>query len=565
MCGIAGVVNFACDNRPLLAQVSRMSRALTHRGPDDAGSWSHQNVAFAHRRLSIIDILRGAQPMSSADGRIWVSYNGEIYNYRELKNALEKKGHLFRTQSDTEVLIASYREYGIDCLNVLEGMFAFALTDLDTQQTFLVRDRLGIKPLYYAVSKEGVAFASELRALAVSGLLETVTPDVDAIADYLSYRQPLDGRSFIQGVASLEPGHFLRVTRDGASLTGYWSVPAAGKERDLGEEAYRTQLIEHLERVLKSHRVSDVPVSAFLSGGLDSSIIVALMAAMTTGRAVHTYCAGFDEEGYSELEDAKDTSRRFGTVHCALRVTEDEYIATWRHLVENHAVPLSVPNEIPIYLMSRTLREYGSVVLSGEGADELFGGYGRIFRSPLELWRAKWLRTDPTLPDGTLKDLTEVQLDGAGVDPETVHFTNRYSLVPAAAKLELFAADLREHVRADPLRRSVFAKYINQTVADLNTYEKYLWLFVRVHLPGLLNRLDRATMAASVEGRVPFADHKLVEFACAVPVKYKLRWRSEEAARRALGLPVAAISEVLDTPKYILRTAASKWIPREII
>ena len=559
MCGILGQINF----QKQCIDEYKFKKALdlqTHRGPDDSGVFLGDNFIFGHRRLSIIDLhSHSKQPMVSNDGNYVVVFNGEIYNYLEIKDELIKKGYKFRTKSDTEVLLNSFIEYGIKCIEKFIGMFAFAIYDKTKNEFYIVRDRLGVKPLYYTKENNNIIFSSEIKSI-LELSRQKKELNTDAISSYLSFRYPVLNDTFFKGIYSLPPAHYIKISKKGFELNEYWSLVNKFSEQknDFGEEYYIKRLKDLLEDSVKLRMRSDVAFGAFLSGGVDSSIITALMA-QNSSKPIKTFTIGFSEDGYNEFEYARIVSDIYKTDHREIILSADDYIDTMEKLIEFKCAPLSVPNEVPLYLMSKELKKYITVVLSGEGADEIFGGYGRIFRSPYDFERMKNI-DNFNLTNNEKEELSKNFIKKYGVKSfsnEIEHFLNIYSYTSFKDKKELLNIDLE---KIEKKIEEKFLNYFNE-IKNETYYNKILYIFEKVHLVGLLHRLDTTTMAASVEARVPFVDHRLVEFAFTIPFKYKLKWIDE----RPKTLMSDKISENFDIPKYILKKAYENELPKEIL
>src|SRR5256712_8238488 len=373
MCGIAGIMSF--NGRPVSPEeMGAMCTAMFHRGPDDEGFYIGPGVGLGMRRLSIIDLQTGRQPVHNEDGTVWVVFNGEIYNFRDLRRKLEQRGHVFSTATDTEVIVHLYEDFGPHCVEHLRGMFAFALWDGRRRQLLLARDRLGIKPLYYAEIAGRLLFASELKAI-------LQLPEVARSLNWRAVSHLFTGlttpptESIIEGVRKLEPGHLLIASPGKAPQTErYWEVRFE-PDYSRSEEDYAEELRERLEESVRLHLVSDVPLGAFLSGGIDSSSVVATMARLSS-RPVKTFSIGFTEEDYNELSSARLVARAFGTEHHEL-VLEPDVLAVLEDLAWHLDEPFGDPSAIPTYMVSKLAAEHVTVVLSGDGGDELFGGYDR--------------------------------------------------------------------------------------------------------------------------------------------------------------------------------------------
>jgi len=567
MCGIAGIFHPDVPKPVDPARVRAMAEVLAHRGPDGSGVWTAPGVGFGHRRLSIIDLEGGAQPMLSADGRIAVNYNGEIYNFREVRGELEALGHIFATQSDTEVVLAGWRQWGPACLARFNGMFAFALYDADADSLFLARDRLGVKPLYLAELPDGaLIFASELKGLLAHPLLQR-SPSPQAVEDYLALGYVPDDACMVAGVGKLAAGHYLLVRRGRPvpAPVKWWDVdfsnPSSASAAELEEE-----LVEHLRRAVRSRMVADVPLGAFLSGGVDSSAVVAFMAEASRA-AVETCAIGFDEADHDETRFAAMVAERFATSHRSRIVAAGDF-GLVDTLVGAFDEPFADASALATYRVCELARERVKVSLSGDGADEAFAGYRRyrffaaeervrrlipqpargLFGAAGALypkldWAPQMLRAKTTL-QALGRSGEEAYADAVGVTSQAIR-ARIYS--PALTGLlqghraeDRYVAAMKSAPAADPLSRAQYA--------DL-----------KIWLPGdILTKVDRTSMAVSLEAREPLLDHRLVEFAARVPAKLRLRggvgkWLLKEALGRYLP------GEILERRKMGFVTPVGAW------
>jgi asparagine synthase (glutamine-hydrolysing) len=565
MCGIAGLFHPGTPKPVEPSRVQRMIDALAHRGPDGEGVWTAPGVGLGHRRLSIIDVAGSPQPMQ--DDALTVTYNGEIYNFAALRTELEALGARFRTSGDTEVLLHGWRAWGPGLLDRLHGMFAFALHDADAQSLFLARDRLGVKPLFYAELADGsVAFASELKGLLAHPLVRR-TPDLRAVEDYFAWGYVPDDSCIVAGVRKLPAGHFLHLQRGRPvpEPRRWWQVSfaerARGSANDLGAE-----LIDHLRTAVRSRLVSDVPLGAFLSGGVDSSAVVALMAEASS-KAVKTCTIGFAEPGHDERAHADVVARRFHTDHRARVVSPDD-LHLLDTLVDAFDEPFADASALATYQVSALARETVTVALSGDGADEAFAGYRRqrfhyaeeraralmpagLRRAagalgavyPKADWAPRPLRAKTTLlalaADGDeayarAVGVTTPELRAALFSPEA-----RRDLAGYRAE-DAWIAAMRDAPAREPLDRAQYA--------DLTRW-----------LPGgMLTKVDRTSMAVGLEAREPLLDHRLVEFAATLPAAMRVRGgQGKWLLKRALEpyLP----REILYRPKMGFVTPVSAW------
>jgi asparagine synthase (glutamine-hydrolysing) len=523
MCGIAG---FNWRNEHLIQAVSS---ALAHRGPDQSGNYSDDSVSLGHRRLSIIDLSEhGRQPMSNEDGTVWVACNGEIYNFQELRDELEAKGHIFRSRTDTEVIVHAYEEYGPECVQRLNGMFAFALWDRSRRELFLARDRLGIKPLYYYHKGGKFVFASEVKAI-------LRVPDVDreidpqALYHYMGYEYVPGPHTILSHVYKVPPGHYLRYRNGEIDKVQYWDVHFESGRRPRAH--YEERLRELLTDAVRRHLVSDVPLGAFLSGGLDSSAVVALMSRCGV-EPIRTFSLGYDDPSFSELEYARIVSRQFKTQHEVLMIdpiTPDIIEDAIWHLDE----PMSELSAIPTYLMAQKARERVKVCLSGEGGDEVLVGYDRFRASKanayyrtLPQWVrhgivGRWAKALPDRPEkkGTINVLKRF-VEGGLLPEEGEHLRWQFFGSPERDR-QLFKKDFLSRIALDP-----FAP-IRDAIAPCNATERLdreVYLELKLIMPEIANlKVDKTTMAHGLEIRVPFLDHQFVEFCATIPGDMKLR------------------------------------------
>lgn len=556
MCGIAGVVNLQNSSQVTEDVIRTMTDVLVHRGPDGSGYFTNERVAFGHRRLSIIDLSdAGKQPMQDGEGKLILNFNGEVYNYAEIKNTLGT-GFRYHSHTDTEVIIHAFREKGIKALDDFIGMFAFAMHDTESGETFIIRDRIGIKPLYYAEFDGKLIFGSEIKAiLEYPGF--SYDYDLNGISSYLSYRYSIGDQTLFSNIKSLPAGHYIEVRDGDYSIKKYYDLPINEETPDLGENYYIEKTRELLESAVKYRMISDVPFGAYLSGGLDSSIVVALMSQIAR-EPIKTFTIGFEEEGFNEFQYAREVADMYQTDHHEILLSSSNYIDNMQKLIGYKDAPLSVPNEPALHVMSAELKKYITVVLSGEGADEIFGGYGRIFRSPYDYERLSQLSGGSGLNgqsvSALLKENLHIKYGDQSFNNELDHLLFLYQYIGWGEKQNFLSGDAIQTLNGDSHNYGLFNEQY-QRLDGLDHYDKYLWIFEKFHIVGLLHRLDMSTMATSVEGRVPFVDHRLVEFAMNMPFEYKIKWKSMVEAAT---LNADQISEQYDIPKYILKRAFEK-------
>lgn len=540
MCGIAGILNFDSCGRVEAASLQRMQRVLGHRGPDDEGQVVLGNVGLAHRRLAIIDLESGQQPMASSDQSLWITYNGEIYNYRALQVKLKNQGCIFRTHSDTEVILNAYALYGEQCVEYLRGMFAFALWDRTRQKLLLARDRLGIKPLYYACANGQLLFASEIKAILAARIIPAAF-NKDVLPEFLATRFVAGPETFYRGIHKLLPGRTLSWTATtGLRQRRYWQLPACLDGAPVSVEARAVQVREKLQEAIRCHLVSDVPVGLFLSGGLDSSGLAALMAPMAA-EPIHSFAMGFDDRGYSELAYARLAADAVGAVHHEVTVTPADFFAALPRLVWHEDEPIAFPSSIALYFVARLARAHVKVVMTGEGADELFLGYNRYrvtawnarlgqpyYRLIPGAMRARVNRGVRRLPRRLRRYAARTFL-GTPTGIRGLFYEN-FAVFPQTLQGCLLS-DRAVIAARDPYREEL--RYFKQ--APGGVLERMSYADMQTYLVELLMKQDQMSMAASVESRVPFLDHEFVEQVAAMPGRYKLRgWQTKAVLREAL-------------------------------
>lgn len=544
MCGIAGII-FKDSSRAVSPELMReMTRAMVHRGPDDEGVYTHTNVGMGHRRLSIIDLsLAGHQPMTNEDETVWVVLNGEIYNFRELRAQLEKKGHIFKSHTDTEVVIHSYEEWGRECLQKFEGMFAFAVYDKKRKNIFLARDRVGIKPLYFYNDDKVCVFASEIKAILKTGFMRS---DVNhkAIDFYMSIGYVPAPETIFRGIYKLEPGNYMIVSEINIEQGEYWTLNSGGyglMSFDTARERFEELILE----CVGSHLVSDVPLGVFLSGGLDSSAMVAYMSRILK-EPVKTFSVGYkDSEEVNELGFARKIADKFKTEHHEFILEPDDFfdsIDTFLNYSEEVIVESAA---IALYQLSKVASSHVTVLLSGEGADELFGGYPLYWKmKQLERYH-KFARFAPSSLSGPLSSVMSEKIQKY-IHWISVPFESRYRTVSCDViptfKNRMYSGDFRKEVNG---RVENFFDDVYSRLSGMSMLQKMLYVDTKYWLPDdLLVKADKMTMATSVELRVPFLDHKLVEFAFGLPDEFKIG---------------------NDQGKLIVKKAAESILPHEII
>jgi asparagine synthase (glutamine-hydrolysing) len=568
MCGIIGV--FDSDGKRCLPEAILRTglERLRSRGPDAEGTYTAPGLALGHRRLVVIDPEGGRQPFTDPDTGVTLVFNGEIFNFRELRRELEGRGHAFADRSDTEVLLHAYLEWGRACLARLRGMFAFAVYDPRHALVLLARDRLGIKPLFFSHRGTTLRFASSCAALRA---FPEVGPDMDpaAVSHYLTtIRTTLGHRTLLRDVQTLLPGQCLTVSRaqPAPTIETYWTVPivAAAEKESPGLEQASQRLREMLEESVASQLVSDVPLGGFLSGGLDSSILSSLAHRLTGGN-FHAYSVGYDRDGYNEWPYVRAAARRYGMRCREIHLEEAEYPGLWSELVRCKGLPVSTPNEIAICRLARALKQDYTVALSGEGADEIFGGYTISQFAAYDFDRAR--RAEPA-PGEEWSGLDRAlqRLYGRPCLPSRLeHYFLLNSWIPLGEKIRLLTEEAWRNLRNDAALFGFYGGWFERLEA-CSTFDAYMHIHVRINLEGLLSRVDSSTMAASVEARVPFTDHPLVEWLFRLPDRYKIGWGRTDGEKSAADKNILELHQAgLLESKRLLRRAFRDDVPREIL
>ncbi len=555
MCGICGIaVPKKLNRRVDESLLNRMRDTLNHRGPDDGGSFIEGGIGLGHRRLSIVDLGGGHQPMANEDGQVQIVFNGEIYNHNDHRPMLEARGHRYRTASDTETIIHLYEEFGANAVQYLRGMFAFAIWDGAQQRLLLARDRLGIKPVYYTLSKDGeLHFASEIKALVES---RAVKPELnyDVLADFAANRYTSGDETLFHGVHRLAPGHTL-VWQDGrVEIKRYWEVSFAKDDAPLSDKQYIEQFDQLFRESVRLRLMADVPLGMFLSGGIDSTAIAAVMSKLVSN-PIKTFSVAFAEREANELEYARMAARAFGTDHHEIVVSPQEFFDVLPAMVYQEDEPIAHPSSIPLYFVSKLASEHVKVVLTGEGSDELLAGYDKYRKT---IYNLAFGRAYNSVVPSSLRHLVKQTIEnGSGSlavrqklartflcvpsDIESIYFDN-FSVFSRNRQKTLFTDDTRARIaESNPYKTSLALMGESDAATML---DQLLAADMKTYLHELLMKQDQMSMAASIESRVPFLDHKLVEFAARLPERMKLR-----------GL----------TTKYILRQAMADKIPSEIL
>ncbi len=574
MCGIIGFLQASSSAQALsqfIKPVERGIQRLRLRGPDAQGLCQNACFVLGHARLAVIDPFGGAQPLQDEATAVALTYNGEIYNFRELRVELEAKGHRFATNCDTEVVLRAWIEWGNDAFARFNGFFAIGIIDPRERKIVLARDRLGLKPLYYAWTADGLAFASSIPAM-LPLMHSQETPwqcriDLPALSHYLTSRlTTLNGRTLVQDIHQLQPGHYLELhDAQPAEETAYWQrpiIPAEEKDSTPFEQASR-HTRELMEDSVRMRLVSDVPVGAFLSGGIDSSIITHL-ANRLHDVPLPLYCAGSDCEELNEYGYAQLMADHLGLGLHKEQIAAAEFYSNWRFLLQQKGLPLSTPNEVSIYRLATALREQCTVTLTGEGADEIFGGYVQPQFGAYDFDRTPRSPDDVDESD-TLAWSLRMRYGRAWFMNDTDHFLASDSWLSIPGKLKLLHPEVWDELEDDAELLCMYEDFFN-SLEGCSAFDKRMHLHTRFNLENLLLRVDSSTMAASVEARVPFTDYRLVEQAFRLPDTYKMDWSDASARREGEKLPVAEIDkQMLITTKRLPREAFRSELPQQIV
>ena len=538
MCGIVGVISKRGSTQVGQQVIIEMCDVMSHRGPDDYGVFTHENVGLGHRRLSIIDLESGHQPMTSKDQRHVIIFNGEIYNYQEQKKKLQSCGTDFNTNSDTEVILELYRRYGKECVNHLNGIFAFCIYDKQTKDMFLARDHAGVKPLYYYESNDHFIFSSEIKSILKTGLVPAEC-NSGKITEYFVFREVAGPETLFKNIVSLPPGSYITLQNDKTLVTKYWDVTQTIIDTNIRYPDALDKLSELLSDAIKMQLMSDVPLGTFCSGGVDSSLVTAI-AAMNTSEKINTYSIGFDDEKYDESKYAKMVSEKYETNHHELRLNNIEFTSLFEKSIWHNDLPLNFANSVLIYALSSLAKNSVTVVLTGEGADELFGGYPRYMIPSIHARLAH-------VPN----PLIQFARYGLG-------FFSDHRAKKLASFLDMKDRDVILYNTAifsqNEMHQYGFSRntdsfnYRNTLIDNIDNNRSALnrvsLLDQQTYLISILNRQDKMSMAASIESRVPILDYRLMEFANSLPDTIKCKNFKT---------------------KFLFKKLAEKYLPHEVI
>jgi asparagine synthase (glutamine-hydrolysing) len=549
-----------------------MRDVLAHRGPDAAGLFADAVAALGHRRLSIVDLATGQQPLANEDETVWISFNGEIYNHATLRQSLERRGHVYRTRSDTETIVHAYEEWADDCVDRVRGMFAFAIWDTKKRRLLLARDRLGLKPLYWTRVGDRLIFASEIKSILESGLVPARANEA-AVPELLGVRSLAGSETMFEGIFKLLPGHVLTFERGEVRCRRYWDVPVgrdiAAPERSRADDVRRFRAL--LEESVRLRLMSDVPLGVFLSGGIDSSAIAALMARMIA-HPLQTFSVAFKARAFNELDYARQVARAIGAEGHEVVIDDRDFFGALPRLVWHEDEPIAHPSSVPLYFVSRLAREHVTVVLTGEGSDELLAGYGRYPRA-LFNWRAGSIYAR-AMPKALRRAVASVigRVSGRagryagrsflGVEHTAeLTFFDTFAGINLSRQRMLLSPRLRALVDEERAYGASMA-YFNAPDDGSSALDRLLYADMKTYLVELLMKQDQMSMAASIESRVPFLDHHLVELAAALPADRKL---SGFSTKRILRDAVRDLlpREILERPKMGFPVPFGSWVRNE--
>jgi asparagine synthase (glutamine-hydrolysing) len=567
MCGIAGIVSTELETRQDIETIRLMCNAIVHRGPDDEGFYVRDGVGVGMRRLSIIDLSGGHQPIHNEDRNVWVVFNGEIYNFPELHRELESRGHRFYTQSDTEVIVHLYEELGAECVRKLRGMFAIALWDERRKTLLLARDRLGKKPLHYALRKGCLFFGSEIKSL-LAASSELADVDREALLTYFQFGYIPDPQTAFRQIRKLPPGHLLEFEAGNIKIRSYWDIPSYATFDPSSEHECLDEIERRLEKAVRMRLISDVPLGALLSGGVDSSTIVALMSRANLG-PVKTFSIGFSNEDFSETVHARAVAERFATKHHELVIDPNfsETLDKLTHMIEE---PFADSSIVPTYHVMLLARQHVKVALSGDGGDELYAGYNRyqinLRRSVFERvpdWVGRGYRNHvyPLLPRAMWgrKFAYNISLGSRDRYIDYVSF-----LPPDLREGSIFATEFLDFARSRPSPAELFRNYYDRGPAT-DQLSRMQYLDTKTYLTAdVLTKVDRMSMAASLEVRCPFLDHEFVEWSASLAPHWKIRMGNSKYLLKKLAVRLGVPTHTIDRPKQGFAMPLVHWFRREL-
>ncbi len=558
MCSVIGQIELG-DSKINHDEIIRLSSLIKHRGPDDEGYFSDEKVALAFNRLSIIDLKTGNQPINAYN--VVSIFNGEIYNFKEIKKELSNKGYKFKTNSDSEVIPIAYKAWGKDFFKKLRGMFAICIYDLNLKKVFLARDHVGIKPLYYFKINSKIVFASEIKALINHSAFKKEI-DYNGISSYLLHRYTINNRSnFFKNINSVNEGSFLEIDLEKKQINNkeYYELNINRDIKDKGEKYYTELIHEKLVNSINRHLISDVPISIFLSGGLDSSLISSI-ASKNLKYKLNTFSVGFEESDYDESNYAKEVSGYINSNHNNIKIDKTNFIDNLKEIIKIKSTPVSIPHEYPLYRLSSEIKKKNKVVLSGEGADEFFGGYARVQNCAIDFLKLK--RIGKFSKNDIIQKIFSLDKNFDYQNNFIDYFFYKYNWFSEKEVKELFFSNV---INDDNLNnaKEPWIELLNKN-RNLSFFDTSLLFFQKNHLKCLLNRLDSLTMANSLEARVPFLDLDLIQAINSVPFHYKIRWKSFFNKIASIFSNNFEFSEKYDLNKFLLRKISENYLPKQI-
>jgi len=567
MCGILGKIYLDNKRKIEPSILKSMTDAIYHRGPDDEGFYIHNNIGLGFRRLSIIDLNTGHQPLANADNSVYIVFNGEIYNYIEKREILLQKGYVFKTATDTEVILHLYEEFGVECLKHLRGMFAFAIWDNNRQQLFCARDRFGIKPFYFYTDSEQFVFGSEIKAILGAGNIDR-TFSYDALDSYLAFGYITSNLSIFKNIKKLQPGHYLLLSFENKvsiDIKRYWEIQFA-PDYSKTENQWMEEIDACLSETVKLHMIADVPLGAFLSGGIDSSSVVAMMA-RNSNRPVKTFSIGFKEKEYNELVYAREVAKRYGTEHME-QVVEPESIGLLPRLIHAYDEPFADTSAIPTYYVSKLAREYVTVALSGDGGDELFAGYNDYpnmlrlhsyffnFNSTF-LNKIIWGNINRLIPEGIKGKSATYYLS------KNKNYLSAYKNMWSIAQRKKLILDNRPSLHISNASES-YKELILKNGSDNDFITNLQYLDLQTYMvDSVLTKVDRASMMNSLEVRVPLLDHEFAELTFKIPSKLKLNGKEQKYIFKK-AMTSSLPGNVLKHPKQGFSVPLSLWFKDDL-
>ncbi|HPN30406.1 MAG TPA: asparagine synthase (glutamine-hydrolyzing) [bacterium] len=566
MCGICGIINLKNESDFVSSDVlKKMNDTLRHRGPDDSGEYINKNAGLAHRRLSIIDLsAMGRQPMSNEDESVWITFNGEIYNFQDIKQILINKGHKFKSNTDTEVIVHSYEEWGCGCVNKFNGMFAFGIYDFKKNTLFLARDRFGKKPLYYYLKDNIFVFASEIKAIIAHPEVKK-NIDMSSLSKYLFFEYVPEPDSIFENISKLPGGCYLYLSNSKIDVKKYWNVEFNSIEITEEEALIKTK--ELLKKSISARLISDVPLGVFLSGGIDSSAIVGLLAEMIPAKNIKTFSIAFDEKSFDESEYARLVSKHFGTDHREEKLHPKTMIDILPEIIDKLDEPFADNSIIPTYLLSKFTRKHVTVALGGDGGDELFAGYDPFI--------AGWLFKEIRFPKLLINFLNIIVSSIFPVSEKNISLDFKIkrtisglcydSMLRNQVWLGAFNPDVQSFLLTNPVSSNEIIFPIRNLNSDyLTTIQKMILSYIKLYMQGdILTKVDRASMMNSLEVRAPFLDFELAEFVNSLPDSFKIKFGTRKYLLKKLTAGVLP-DAIINRKKKGFGIPLSGWLKREL-